>query len=387
MRQETNNEIDLLLRRLSRRQEVPVSDGDSRIDSDHLDADELNAFAENVLPAAARARYTEHLADCSKCREIVVQLSASVPMAVKETVTAAAPSGLRQFLASFFSPMVLRYAVPALGLIVVAAIGFVVFQSNRSPATVAQLERQVQSPAPNPSTQQAPSVVFHNSDGPPKESSSSPSARPSTGETVSDEPPPPSATTQGDLTSAKTDASAQKTAQPAVANEAAAPPQPTPTPAATVDEMRVDVQGRRNEQIRGAQARDLAKAKTAEGVQEQQKKSEDPQSARERSAPKPAAGDARAQREPSTSTYLGVGEAEKDRADGTIRSVAGRRFRKQGGVWVDTAYTSGSAIVNIARGSEQYRALVADEPDIKKIADELDGPIVVVWKSRTYRIR
>src|SRR5687768_827791 len=105
MKQETNNEIDLLLRRLSRRQEVPVSDADLRIDSDHLDADELSAYAENALPAAARARYTEHVADCSKCREIVVQLSGSVPVVVaRETVTAVEPSGLRKFLASFFSP-------------------------------------------------------------------------------------------------------------------------------------------------------------------------------------------------------------------------------------------------------------------------------------------
>ena len=138
MRQETNNEIDLLLRRLSQRQGGSVSDADLHVDSDHLDADELNSYAENVLPAAARMRYTEHLADCSKCRELVVQLSASVPVvAAKDTVTAPEPSGLRRFLASFFSPMVLRYAVPALGLIVVAAIGFVAFRSNQPRQDVA----------------------------------------------------------------------------------------------------------------------------------------------------------------------------------------------------------------------------------------------------------
>jgi hypothetical protein len=43
--------------------------------------------------------------------------------------------------------------------------------------------------------------------------------------------------------------------------------------------------------------------------------------------------------------------------------------------------------VNLTRGSEQYRALVADEPAIKNIADQLDGEIVVVWKGRAYRIR
>jgi len=389
MKQETNNEIDLLLRRLSRRQEVPVSDADLRIDSDHLDADELSAYAENALPAAARARYTEHVADCSKCREIVVQLSGSVPVVIpRETVTAVGPSGLRKFLASFFSPMVLRYAVPALGLILVAAIGFVVFRSNRSSApTVAQLERQVQSPAPNPSSE---SFLTYNSADAPKESSSPASARPSNAKTVTgaaQEPPPPSAqASSGDFASAKPDASSPRTEQPAVANAAPAQPQSTATAAATVDEMRVEVQGRRNEQAGAAPGRDLGKVKTGAGAQEQ-KKAEDQQAPRERS-PKAASRAASPQgAESGSSTFSVAEEAEKDRTDGVIRSVAGKRFRKQGGVWVDTAYNSGSAISNIARGSERYRSLVADEPEIKEIAGQLDGPFVVVWKGRTYRIQ
>ena len=70
-----------------------------------------------------------------------------------------------------------------------------------------------------------------------------------------------------------------------------------------------------------------------------------------------------------------------------IRTVAGRRFRKHNGVWVDTAYDSSKDAVTLSRGSEQYRALVADEPAIKTIADQLEGEIIVVWKGHTYRIR
>ena len=383
MKEERNNEIDLLLRRLSRRQEVPVSDAELRIDADHLDADELSAYAENALPAAARSRYTEHLADCSKCREIVVQLSASVPVvAVRETVMVTEPSVLRKFLASFFSPMVLRYAVPALGLFVVAAIGFVVFQSNRSPARVAQLDGQAQQqPAPSPSSAQ----VFTYNDSNTKENSSPASARPSNAKTVTEaqEPPPPSAPATGDLAAAA--APVQRTEpQAAVANAAAPPPQSSPSPE-KVDEMRVDVQGRRNEQAGAGQARDLAKVKTGEVAQTEQKKAEDAQSARGR-APAPAASTAR--RAPADSTFRAAEEeADKDRNDGVIRSVAGKRFRKQGGVWVDTVYNSGNAISNIARSSERYRSLVADEPEIKQFADHLDGPFIVVWKGRTYRIQ
>jgi hypothetical protein len=71
----------------------------------------------------------------------------------------------------------------------------------------------------------------------------------------------------------------------------------------------------------------------------------------------------------------------------TSRTVAGRRFRKQGGVWVDTAYDSSKDAVTLSRDSEQYRALVADEPAIKTIAEQLEGEIIVVWKGHTYRIR
>ena len=389
MKQEINNEIDLLLRRLSRRQEVPVSDADSRIDSDHLDADELSAFAENVVPAAARARYTEHLADCSKCREIVAQLSASVPVvAAKETVTAAAPSGLRKFLASFFSPMVLRYAVPALGLFVVAAIGVVIFQSMRSPTNVAQMSRQAQSPPSNPSAQEPPSSGFYSADAPAK--SSSPAApRPSGAKTASDashDPPPPSGkTSTGDTASPKRNTPVDRTEQQAVANEAPAPPpQPTATPSTTINEMRVDVEGRKTDQSGAARSRDLAKQKTVSEFE--QKKAEDLQAARERAA-RPAARAASPQGAGAATVGAADSKAEKDSDDGEIKSVAGRRFRKQNGIWVDTAYLSGSSIVNLARGSEQYRALVADEPAIKTIADQLGGTIVVVWKGRTYRIR
>jgi hypothetical protein len=78
---------------------------------------------------------------------------------------------------------------------------------------------------------------------------------------------------------------------------------------------------------------------------------------------------------------------ERDLAEAETRSVGGRHFRKSRGIWIDTAYDSSRTTVNVTRGSEQYRALVADEPGIKTIADQLDGEIIVVWKSRAYRIR
>ena len=76
MNEERKNEMDLLLRRLGRRDAAAVPE------ADHLDADELSAYAENALPVAARARYTSHLAECSRCRELVVQLSPAAGVVV-----------------------------------------------------------------------------------------------------------------------------------------------------------------------------------------------------------------------------------------------------------------------------------------------------------------
>src|SRR3954451_8342541 len=129
MKEEPKNEMDLLLRRLARRDDAAVPD------ADHLDADELSGYAENALPAAARTRYTSHLAECSRCRGLVVQLSSAAGV-VGETDNAkvAKPSAWRTFLAGLFTPVVLRYAAPALGLIIVAAIGFVVVRRQQESA-------------------------------------------------------------------------------------------------------------------------------------------------------------------------------------------------------------------------------------------------------------
>src|ERR1700704_3415967 len=81
MKQANNNEIDLLLQSLARGrderalQSRAMSGDGKQAHREHLDADELNSYAEGVVPAPARARYTEHLADCEQCRSIVIGLT------------------------------------------------------------------------------------------------------------------------------------------------------------------------------------------------------------------------------------------------------------------------------------------------------------------------
>src|SRR6266550_9167397 len=121
MKQAKNNEIDLLLRKLARGQRagsirssldagLVAADEEDR----HLDADELNSYAENAVPSASRARYTDHLAECAMCRKIVVQLSMASGTSVQQTgIEARTTSSVGKYLASFFSSSILRYVVPA----------------------------------------------------------------------------------------------------------------------------------------------------------------------------------------------------------------------------------------------------------------------------------
>jgi hypothetical protein len=377
MKQETNNEMDLLLRRLGRRDDAAVPE-------DHLDADELSSYAENALPAAARARYTVHLAECSRCRSLVAQLSSSAGV-VTTTDSAAVPepSGFRKFLASLFTPMVLRYAAPALGLIVVAAIGFVVLRRNQPGAYVARNTAS--------DTQQQP-IASHAASSPEGAVFSDSNPTPSPGRVEEErkqktEPAqpagPPNAAPA--VTSVEADVSKDKAvAQPKPEEETAAanapPPvksEPTPTPAQSPRAVAETGAAKNEVNLQAADASQKEKALRYEEREDRKKDSDKLARARK----------------PTDSVSAAAGRSvdriQRDGADDSAntRTVAGRRFRQQSGVWVDTAYDSSKDAVTLSRGSEQYRALVADEPAIKTIVDQLEGEIIVVWKGRTYRIR
>jgi outer membrane biosynthesis protein TonB len=393
MRQETNNEMDLLLRRLGRRPETSISDGNG--DVEHLDADELNAYAENVVPAAARARYSEHLAECTRCRELVVQLSSSAGVIpAVETVRFPESSALRKFLASLFSPMVLRYAVPALGLILVAAIGLFVWQQKKSDdGSIAQ---NVEAPkftgittTNSPEPVQAPSGFTDQSKeqtaaGKLAQSSGSPSNQPA------------AAAPEAPLTVADTprEAAAKKEEQQPVVTEAP-PPAPKPATTASDETKRLAEEEARKETSPDRYANEPPAQKTVEAAKVEDRKAADAEIAKARSD---SAAANKTQSFGVASVQSGVARrsrgqrdddtVEKDKNDAAeTRTVAGRKFRRQGDSWIDVAYSSVRVTTNLSRGSEQYRALIADEPGIKTIADQLDGEVVVVWKGRAYRIR
>ena len=401
MKRETNNEIDLLLRRMSRRDGNSASEPQSN--GEHLDADELSSYAQNALPAAARTRYTEHLADCSACRKMVTELSQSlgVTAAATEITTIPAPSGLKKFLASLFSPMVLRYAVPALGVLVVMVIGFVVLRQQQR---LAPYEAQLRQPQPSVGEKPValPEATPSGSAGSvakpfkePQEPAREPSADAKLASVAKAENKEGAAAAAPSATPAAV--KDQRTDAPVVAEKHAEAPSVAAAPAAGAKvgteseaQKKADDVARKQPEtvtVTNAANEEIAKAKANEPASRDSFGIAGAPSAKRVAAPRTTRNKVGTGSAQGAADSISQRRAEEDRDETETRSVMGRRFRKQRGIWIDTAYDSSKEPVSVARGSEQFRALVADEPGIKTIADQLDGEIIVVWKGRAYRIR
>lgn len=390
MKQTENDEMDLLLRGLARREgsrSVALEDHSAM----HLDADELNSYAEQALPAAARARYTSHLAECASCRKIVSELTSASGANISEHSVSQKTSGLRQKFGALFSPGLLRYAVPALALFAFIAVGLVALRQQPQPDFVAQNQpaasrdatietKQAGSPAePGDSAaaiEERQSSESGTSAGKGRDDQAKTGER---NETSNIATPTDSVTVTSDR-DASPGKAAGAVAQPSYAPEPAAPPPPKPQ--TTHTEARTEVAARQKEE---ADKRDEP-AREQEGARARTDDSQNQVAASKARNAAPAGQTQGRLRTPEAKPASGAGaKTNDDEAD--TRTVSGRRFRRQGGVWIDTAYQSSTATTTLARGSEQFRALVADEPGIRAIAAQLPGEVVVVWKGRAYRIR
>jgi hypothetical protein len=449
MKSDSNTEMDLLLRRHARRR-GSASPGAAELSGDgkyetsegpHMDADEMNAYAEGALPEGARARYFAHLADCDQCRAIVTDLTlaANVPVRDEERAPQQATtpqSSWREWLAALFAPPMIRYGAMAAALLCVVGVVFLALrQQQRSsveqdgPTYVAQnKEGAQQQPASAVKTDSAqPSVAnvspgmvgTANNQAETKDTETAKEARPSADtetDVTASKAKGPTATpveetkTERQVAAASADAGGTapvtSAAQPAtkpVANEPrnneviadrdipAAPPAPTtaapgalagrtqePTPADRLGQNRKEGTTRDE---RGAGSVATTNTTTARESEETVRLSRRARTATE-ARPKPMDKVRPSGEGADTSTASRAGARSTE-----IRNAGGRQFRREGSAWVDTAYSSGRATVNVRRGSEQYRALIADEPGIGNIADQLGGEVIVVWKSRAYRIR
>lgn len=396
MKTPEKNEMDLLLHALGRGASARSADA-TLLQSNgeigaHLDADELNCYAEGIVSAAERARYTRHFADCDSCRRIVADLVPAAGITRRYEGEQKVGWSLREKVAALFAPSVLRYAVPAMALMAVIAVAVVVLRQQRNTEFVARNETptvpavsssgEVQTSGTNngpqsaatPGQQKQPLAEAKEKDLARSQKSGviqPPAAAPQTGASAD-------RASQGFLQPGQSAGVAQS--QPTFATEpadAAAPPPPRPA----LDDVS------KSAETRNAQA---------EGDSQKRRREDNySQAGNENEVSRPTS----AKGGPSRNNSQNVGglssvvsrSANKDEKGAgnavETRRVSGRLFHRQGNAWVDTDYASGRATVNVSRGSEQFRALTADEPALRSIAEQLGGEVIVVWKGRAYRIR
>ena len=397
-----DKEIDVLLRRFANN--APVSG------SEHLDADQLNAFAEGALPPAARQRYVSHLADCENCRKLASQLVIATGSAVETPVPASQPvteSWWRK-LSALFAPPALRYAAFALVLVAVVGVSFLIW---RRPAL--QRGETVASNQPGPaSTELSKSAPVETTERQ-KEETRKPEdliakAVPQATVAPFNQPGATTATTSPAV-AAKTQTESERTALAARAPEAPrveASPSYAPPPPTENYKLEDRARDQRNvsEPTPSGPRRDYDKYKaidraragdvTKERDEEQVRGVNQPKAVTQSQAANENKDDAVA----SGRTSLGVLNAkrsvpeakqearksERAETESETRSAGGRKFRRQGNAWVDSKFKTSMSVRNVSRSSEEFEKL---DSGLRAIAQQLSGEIVVVWKGKAYRIR
>lgn len=401
MKQANNNELDFLLRSLARgrderalRNESVLADERPAF-SNHLDADELNSYAEGVVPAGARVRYTEHLADCDHCRRIVIGLTqATGAAALSQSPEPQRGLSFWQTIAALFSAPVLRYAIPVLALAGIVGVSLLMLRQTRSEQFTAQNHPADTAPASDQLRDE------------PAAANSTDTTRPEI-----QKPLEPGAST--DSLRGNANGQAGKALAPAAGSDSKVQPVPLLKDQSPASNESGEIQTRQLYSLEPKPAAPTANTtmnevnKAGGLAQNQPEKRDDRDEDRSRGevfrntpsdehgpnrSAAPRSGGAplsslRVEERAGGRANSEANKKEKPAEAEAVTTVSGRRFRHEGNTWIDTGYNSSRAAITVARGSEQYRALVADEPGLRTIAQQLRGVVYVVWKNRTYRIQ
>ncbi len=419
--QVTSNDaqIDLLLKRHAQR-------ATARHARNHLDADELNAFAEGSMPAATRERFVSHLGDCDDCRRLATQLMMASGAGSKLTLAQESTSEGRLWskkLAALFAPARLRYAAFAIVVIAAATVTFVVLRDRgarqfteraaKSNATeTAKVEEYQQAKAQADTTEKATA----------KSASAipQPTVAPNVGlkqreSTVAQKSQPVMSESNSQLAINSRDAMPSRTPEPREAVPSFAPPPPGETARAQQNQNREmqtvgGLAGRKKDENANAKFGALDRIQTSENQTKRsgtlrtesaannqpaanvRQAADDKSLAKSKetdtvSATSGSANEARIQTA-APKPALRKAPAAAPRADSeeapSTRTIGGRKFQRQGNVWVDTKFKTSMNIKSISRGSDEYRELDAG---LRSIAEQLGSEVIIVRKGKAYHIR
>ena len=411
-----DTQIDLLLRR-------HASHAKSNAGIEHLDADELNAFAEGALPAAARSRYVSHLADCDDCRRLVSQLAISAG-AVAKAEAAGAPTTAHiswlEKLGAFFRPPALRYA--ALAAVVVAAVSFAFLvmrqtQQNRESNLVAQNEQPNQAKTDSTKSEETAkatpeknAVANTNLAGTP--AGPTPQSRASLereeSKTLANPPAAPKSQKETDEGVAFADKKITET-EVAESKPSYAPPPPqeglarvetkssnqqlrpgiggaSPQSSGTLFGQTGGMDRKQSNQPASQQSKDDNSAVAQNQIPINGRVMNEKAKGPRRDADNVGAAN-RSVNEVPPAPKTEEARAEKrttSREESETRSVGGHKFRRQGNAWVDTKFKSSMTLKSISRSSDEFTAL---DSGLRSIAQQVGGEVIIVWKGKAYVIR
>jgi len=386
MELEFDKEIDAILRKARGGDGAAVT----AVSSPHLDADTIAAFVENALPERAKLSYTEHLADCFRCRKllsnsILMMNETAASAATVEAADAVAAIDTEPWYRGLFRTTNLAFTMGALVIALSGALAFLILQNrNSSDTTVSQIsDTEMQKGGPsagidvpplNSNLMAAANTAANVSDstasGAAKSQSQiSESDRSKSGPADERDFKQSEGLSVGKLESGK-DVETTDSAMAAGEQKPAGVAPPPPAPVASKPKVMLD-------------------GVTAETV-EKERKDEDMLLAKKKSV-----DEYRGQRDlpaaPSKSGPVRSGPLQNQSnqissniTDMTVtRLVGGKRFENRNGAWYDSVYR-GQATTNVRRSTEEFKKL---DGGLRNIANTLGGTGVVVWKEKAYRIQ
>ena len=393
MQHEFDNTIDALLRRAAN---VSQREGEVLLESggNHLEPDEIAAFAENVLPAAARSRYAGHLSECTNCRQtlsnlILINEAEEEGVLIPEEKALPAPRGWRGSWTRLFAFPNLGYAMAAMAILFFGVFSFVALRSTQqdSAPEVSQVATEevekakttkratapVSAPEPNPTVESTPEVLPEGALNFTDTATANTSGNSNQGEQTPNQGLPPSVRiTRGEPntetarkeTEVVKDTSRNADVNPSnTATVAAAPPPPVPQSSKPAESKTVPAE--RDDEAGKTAALTATQAKPASEDRAGAQKLELPAQIEELDKRKAAA-------------------LSKNRNSAATRNIGGKVFYREGAAWVDSAYGTGQKTTNVSRGSDDYKKLDAG---LRSIADSFSGEVIIVWQGKAYKIR
>lgn len=370
-----DKEMDVLLRTASAGRNV--GEGGERIP--HLEVDAIAGYAENVLPPLIRKKYSEHFADCARCRQILGNLIAmNAAAATEAAVPVAGRIETPQPRRFFFIPP----PVYALSALLVIFGGFLLYSALQVPLSGPPEISSFSEP-------ELPRLPANDQEA----SASNRAALDSSSPSAANAAPPktPAAENGADMDAVHP---APLQGRKEKNERLLASKDPTPQPPVSTTETAVgnaDVENAelpiRTRQTQVGAEKPRAEAQVAKSDESKVSAGKVPEELGKLAAP-PApsktdyeANDRAAEMRKKRSDESAVLDGA-DTTEARSRTIGGKTFENRNGVWFDSGY-KGQDAADIRRETNAYRRLDAG---LRAIADELKGTVIVVWKKKAYRI-